>query len=107
MIKDNLKKKLERLKGEWVDELPLVLWAHCTTLKEATREKPFSLVFGSEDVIPAKVGLPSYKVENYTEQENDVALLENLDLLEEKRDQAAIRLAAQKNLAAKYYNSRV
>ena len=52
-------------------------------------------MFGTEVVIPAKVGLPSYRVESY------------LDLLKEKRNQAAIRLAAQKNLVTKYYNSRV
>ena len=106
-IKDSLKKKLERLKGAWVDELPMVLWAHRTTSKEATGEMSFSLVFGTEVVIPVEVGLPSYRVENYVEQENDVALLENLDFLDEKRDQAAIRLVAQKHLVAKYYNSRV
>ena len=71
------------------------------------REKPFSLVFGTEAVIPAEVGLPSYKVENFTEQENSVALLENLDFLEEKYDQALIRSAAQKQLVTKYYNTRV
>ena len=63
---------------------------------------PFSLVFGNKAIIPAEVGLPSYRVENYTEQENDVALLENLDCLEENSDQAVIRLAAQKNLVTKY-----
>ena len=57
-------------------------------------------------VIPAEVELPSYRVKNFTEQENGVALLENLDFLEEKRDQAFIRLAAQKQLVAKYYNTR-
>ena len=75
------------------------------TPKEATRETPFSLVFGTKAIILAKVELPSYRVENYSEQENDVALLENLDFLKEKRDQAAIHLPAQKNLVAKYYNS--
>ena len=65
------------------------------------------MVFGTEAVILAEVRLPSYRIENYTEQENDVALLENLDFLEEKRDQAAIRLAAQKQLVTKYYNARV
>ena len=59
-IKDNLKKKLERLKGAWVDELPMVLWAYRITPKEATWETPFSLVFETEAVIPAEVGLPSY-----------------------------------------------
>ena len=64
-------------------------------------------MFGTEAVIPAEIGLPSYRVENFTEQENSVALLENLDFLEEKRDQALIRSAAQKQLVAKYYNMRV
>ena len=67
IIKDNLKKKLERLKGRWVDELPMVLWVHCTTPKEATRETPFSLVFRTEAIIPTEIGLPSYRVENYSE----------------------------------------
>ena len=71
--KDNLKKKLEWLKGAWVDELPMVLWAHRTTPKEAIRETPFSLVFRTEAVILAEVELLSYKVENYTEQENNMA----------------------------------
>ena len=106
-IKDNLKKKLERLKGAWADELPMVLWAHRTTPKSATGETPFSLVFGTEAVIPAEVGLPSYRVENFAERENDEALLENLDFLEEKRDQALIRTAAQKQVVANYYNAKV
>ena len=85
-IKDNLKKTLERLKGAWVDELPMVLWAHRTTPKEETRETLFSLVFGTKAMIPTKVGLQSYRVENYVEQENNVTLPENLDFLEEKQD---------------------
>ena len=58
-------------------------------------------MFETEVVILAEVGLPSYRVENYSEQENDVALLENFDFLDEKCDQAAICLAAQKNLVAR------
>ena len=94
MIKDNLKKKFECLKGAWADELPMVVWVHRTTSKEATGETPFSLVFGTEAVILAEVGLLSYRVENFTEQENGVAQLENLDFLEEKCDQALIRADA-------------
>ena len=74
------------MKGAWVDELSMVLWAHHTTPKEVPGETPFSLVFGTKAVIPAKVRLQSYRVANYAEQENNVSLLENLDFLEEKRD---------------------
>ena len=74
----------------------MVHWAHRTTPKDATRETLFSLVFGTKAVISAKVRLPSYRVENFTERENDEAILENLDFLEEKCDQALIQTAAQK-----------
>ena len=85
----------------------MVLWAYLMIPKEATVETLFSLVFKTKVVIPAEVGLPSYRIENYAEQENNVALLENLDFLEEKRNKGAIQLAAQKHLVTKYYNSRV
>ena len=85
----------------------MVLWAHRTTPKEATGETPFSLVFGTETVIPEEVGLPSYGVENFTKEENNAAILENLDFLEERRDHSLIRIAAQKQMVAKYYNARV
>ena len=45
----------------------MVLWAHCTTPKEATRETLFSLVFGTEAIIIVEVELPSYRVESYAE----------------------------------------
>ena len=94
-------KKLERLNGAWVDELSMVLWVYHTTPKEATGETPFSSVFRTKAVIPAEVRLPSYQIENYVKEENDVALLENLDFLEERPDQVAIRSATQKQLVAK------
>ena len=68
----------------------MVLWAYRTTPKEATGETSFSLVFGTEAVIPVEDELSSYRVKNYVKQENDVALLKNLDFLNKKRDQATI-----------------
>ena len=85
----------------------MLLWAHRTAPKEAIRETPFFLVFGTEAIIPAEVGFSSYRVENYAEQENNVALSENFDFLKEKCDHATIRLAVQKHLVTKYYNNRV
>ena len=38
-----IKKRLEKAKGLWVDELPSVLWAYRTTAKTYTGETPFSL----------------------------------------------------------------
>jgi len=50
---------------------------------------------------------PTYRVTNYTARENEEALREELDLVEEKRDQAYLRMAAYKQRASQYYNKRV
>ena len=69
-----IKTRLERAKGIWPDELPSVLWAYRTTAKTPTRETPFRLAYGVDAVIPAEVGLTSYRVENYTEDKNEEAM---------------------------------
>jgi len=57
-----LKKKLSRKKGAWAEYVPEVLWAYHTTTRTPTGAIPFSLTFGSEVVIPAEVGSPSFWV---------------------------------------------
>ena len=42
-----------------MDELSHVLWAHRTTNKTSTGDTPFSLVYGTEAVIPAEIGMPT------------------------------------------------
>ena len=55
IIINSLKKRLEAIEGRWVEELPRVLWAYCTTSKLATGETPYSLVYRTEVVIPTEV----------------------------------------------------
>ncbi|GAA0153676.1 hypothetical protein LIER_11854 [Lithospermum erythrorhizon] len=47
--------------GSWVEELSTVLWSFRSTLNQATGEAPFSHVYGTEAVLPAEVGLPTYR----------------------------------------------
>ncbi|KAL5571300.1 hypothetical protein UlMin_020897 [Ulmus minor] len=93
-IKQTLKKKLEKSKGAWVDELPLVLWAYRTSFRAATGETPFSLAYGVEAVIPIEISLPTFRVDNFDEENNDVLLALATDLLEEKRETSQVRAAA-------------
>ncbi|KAL5539172.1 hypothetical protein UlMin_044785 [Ulmus minor] len=83
-IKQTLKKKLEKSKGAWVDKLPLVLWAYRTSFRAATGETPFSLAYGVEAIIPIEISLPTFRVDNFDEENNDVLLALATDLLEEK-----------------------
>ncbi|GAA0185104.1 hypothetical protein LIER_32392 [Lithospermum erythrorhizon] len=40
--------------GSWVEELPRIVWSLRSTPNQATREAPFSLVYGTEAVLLAK-----------------------------------------------------
>lgn len=99
-----IKKRLEGSKGLWPEELSSILWAHRTTVKTPTWETSFILAFGTEAVIPIDVGMTMYRIMNFNFRNNE-GLKNNLDLLEEKMDEAALRMAAYKQRMVKYYNS--
>ncbi|KFK32028.1 hypothetical protein AALP_AA6G190900 [Arabis alpina] len=108
-ILDGLKKCLDAKKGRWADELEGVLWSHRTTPKRGTGETPFALVYGTECVIPSEVTSPGPRRRLLPENEvlNDSLLFDELDFLNERRDQALIRITNYQNAAARYYNSKV
>ncbi|GJX60298.1 reverse transcriptase domain-containing protein [Tanacetum coccineum] len=90
-----------------MEELPHVLWAHHTMIKSGNEDTPFSLTYGTEAVIPAEIGMPTLRTAEVDFIQNNEALEINLDLLEEKKEQAAIREAKSKEKMEKYYNSKV
>ncbi|PWA89392.1 hypothetical protein CTI12_AA110840 [Artemisia annua] len=101
------KSRLGRERAGWVDELPNVLWAFRTSLKTSNGETPFSLTYGSEAVIPAEIGMPTFRTMMTNARDNDDELNLNLNLLEERREMAAIREAKYKKKVEQYYNRRV
>ena len=72
-----------------------------------TGETPFRLTYKSEAIIPAEVGLTSYRVDNHDERKNDEAMHLQLDLFDEVRATAKQRLAWYQNRMARHYNSLV
>ena len=106
-LKTVLKTKLEDLKGKWVEYLPEVLWAYRTTCKSATQETPFALAFGIEAVAPVEVGVKSPRIEFANIESNEEALRLNLDLLEEKHEQALKHAEEYHKKIARYYDRRV
>ncbi|XP_075076521.1 uncharacterized protein LOC107766439 [Nicotiana tabacum] len=96
VIINNLKKRLEESKGNWPEVVHGVLWAYRTTTKTSTRETPFSLVYGAEALILVEIGDPRTRYTQAIEESNEEEMRINLDLLEERREAALIRMAAQK-----------
>ncbi|KAI3732605.1 hypothetical protein L1987_63811 [Smallanthus sonchifolius] len=59
IIINNLKKRLGAKKGKWAEELSFALCVDRTTSKNATGQTPFSLVFGTESMIPTEMVIPT------------------------------------------------
>nr|GEU88642.1 reverse transcriptase domain-containing protein [Tanacetum cinerariifolium] len=57
--------------------------------------------------IPTKIGMPTYRTAAVDIVNNDEELRLNLDLLEERRERAAVCEAKSKSKMMKYYNARV
>ncbi|XP_075092584.1 uncharacterized protein LOC142172792 [Nicotiana tabacum] len=106
VILNILKKKLEDAKGLWPKLLLEVLWAYRTTPKTSTGETPYSLVYGTDAVIPVKVGEPRLRFSNESGPNSDESRLQDLDEVEERRDMAHVRMVAQKQQVERYYNKK-
>ncbi|GJX62120.1 reverse transcriptase domain-containing protein [Tanacetum coccineum] len=105
-LMEGFKTRLGREKAVWVDELPNVLWAHRTSIKTSNRETPFSLTYGSEAVIPVKIGMPTCRTMMIREGLNEEGIRLKLDLFTERRELAAIREAKYKTKLEQYYNKK-
>ncbi|GKA22825.1 reverse transcriptase domain-containing protein [Tanacetum coccineum] len=104
---EGIKARLGEGNKNWIEELPHVLWAHRTMIKSSHGDTPFSLTYGTEAVIPAEIRMPTYRTAVVDAVHNNEELRLNLDLLEERRERAAIREARTKLKMTKYYNARV
>ncbi|KAL0303339.1 UNVERIFIED_CONTAM: hypothetical protein Sradi_6202000 [Sesamum radiatum] len=51
-----IRRRLERVGGNWAEELTSFLWAYQTIPRGSTSKSPFSLVYGTEAIIPAELG---------------------------------------------------
>ncbi|XP_024007922.1 uncharacterized protein LOC112083931 [Eutrema salsugineum] len=108
-ILDGIKKRLEAKKGLWADELDGVLRSHRTTPRRSTNKTPFSLSHGMKALAPAEVGLPSIRRTMLTQdsKRNGRMIKDSLDMLEEERNRALLRMQNYQQQIARYYNKRV
>jgi hypothetical protein len=56
-MKTRMFQDLEAKDKNWHKELPSVLWALQTNINRATRDTPFSLIYGAESVLPPEIYL--------------------------------------------------
>ena len=61
----NIKKILSKMTQtyrDWSDRLPYALWGYRTIVRTSNGATPFSLVYGSEAVLPVEVELESLRI---------------------------------------------
>ena len=90
---NGLKKRLDDAKGRWVEELLHVLWTYRTIPRKSTGETHFLMTYGAEAVIPLKSGFPTMRSSAFTSDGNEELLKRNLDLIEERQENARVQLA--------------
>ena len=102
-----LKRRLEKAKGTWAEEVPRIVWAYHTTPQTSTMETPFNLVYGSDVMILVEIHESSPRFQSFVAEESNEERRVNLDLLDEAREEARIKAEAVKRKVEHQYNSKV
>lgn len=103
---DNREVKTHR---DWHEMLPFALWAYRTSIRTPTGLEPFSLVYGTEAVLPVEIEIPSLRVliESEDLQERKRKRLAQLYLLDEKRLRALDHMNCYQRRIARAYAKKV
>ncbi|XP_065621393.1 uncharacterized protein LOC136064079 [Quercus suber] len=89
VIVNGLKKRLDNTKGK------------------STGETPFSMTYGAEAVIPLETGFPTLETSSFSLTSNDELLERSLDLIEERKENAMVRLAHYQQKLRQGYDANV
>jgi len=102
-----LKRRIEKAKGTWVEEVPRIVLAHHTTPQSTTKETPFNLVYGPDAMILVEIQERSSRFQNFVAKESNEERKVNLDLLDEVREEARIKAEALKVRVEYKHNSKL
>ena len=107
VIVNGLKKRLDDVKGKWVEELSHILWTYRNMLRRSTGETPFSITYGAEAVIPLEIGFPTLRTSSFNSSSNDELLEKSLDFIEERRESAMVQLAYYQHKLKQGYDANI
>jgi hypothetical protein len=94
---------LKKHDANWVNELPSVLWGNQITPSRATGETPFFLVYGAEACLPPEILMGSPRVQSFDESMQEQLRREDVDFIDERRWQEAIRNARYNQALRRYH----
>jgi len=71
LILKALKRRVLASKSPWPEEIPRILWAYHTTPQSTTHETLFSLVYGTDALLPIEIGNPAESKRELTLESNE------------------------------------
>jgi hypothetical protein len=106
-MKTRMFQDLEAKRKNWHKQLPSVLWALRTNINRATRDTPFSLVYGAEAVLPPKIYFKSARVAHFNPEDQAEARELDANLLEEMYNTTLSNVHKYQVALKRYYNKSV
>jgi len=109
----NIKKILRKMvegSRQWHEKLPFALLGYRTTVRTSVGVTPYSLVYGTEVVIPIEVEIPSLRIVVKAEIDDDEwvkSLLKQLSLIDKKRLASVCHGQLYQRRMARAYNKKV
>ncbi|XP_074342543.1 uncharacterized protein LOC141680137 [Apium graveolens] len=107
IILDGLKKRIEKYRNNWVDEILPILWSSRTTCRVTTGATPFMLAYGAEAVVLVEISHSSPRIQAFNVEENEEGKRLALYLIDEVRDAVHAMIVEYQKKAYFYYNLRV
>ncbi|GMP93460.1 hypothetical protein CsSME_00043281 [Camellia sinensis var. sinensis] len=101
-----LSKMMDEFGGTWSEQLIVALWAYRTSKRKPTQATPYSLVYGSEAVLPIELETPSARMALASGMVLEPRTT-RLEALEEKHDRAAKVKERYHESIARAYNQTV
>ncbi|XP_028113659.1 uncharacterized protein LOC114311695 [Camellia sinensis] len=101
-----LSKMMDEAEGTWFEQLPLAIWAYRTSKRKPTQATLFSLVYGSEVVLPVELAVPSARMAMSAHLVPD-SRKNDMEAAEERRDWASRVMKKYHQSIARAYNQSI
>lgn len=101
------RRRITTVKSDWPEELPGIMLAYHTTPQSTTRETPFSLVYGTDTVLPLEIEQPSFWVRTFSIALTEEGTRANLDMIDEVREAAKVTSEVMKRRVESKFKTKV
>ena len=99
--------RLNKYAGQWVAEVPAILWSLRTTPNQSIGFTPFFLAYRAEAVLPSDLDHDTPRVKAFDHDRATEAQQDAIDLLEEARETIIIHSAHYQQTLRRYHERKI